>query len=221
MGRNLPLRGRLRALVHGRSARDEAVEAAGGSHVGGSRSNEPTQSRAAAAAAADGSPHRHLALGEYSVPQGTYTVRIRYRGWFLGVSDRVRREEGVPTYSQFFTFSPTTTTTPTTMQSSMLSKNALRGTTARTTRVNVSTRVMATSRVDRCSKDEIMVAPSILSANFSRLGEQVREACGNEEQRAESDFYPHVGNDSHVHVKTHTMAVARRCSQDGSDRRRY
>ena len=94
MGRNLPLRGRLRALVHGRSARDEAVEAAGGSHVGGSRSNEPTQSRAAAAAAADGSPHRHLALGEYSVPQGTYTVRIRYRGWFLGVSDRVRREEG-------------------------------------------------------------------------------------------------------------------------------
>ena len=104
----------------------------------------------------------------------------------------------------------------------MLSKNALRGTTARTTRVNVSTRVMATSRVDRCSKDEIMVAPSILSANFSMLGEQVREACGNEEQRAESDFYPHVGkNPIHMYMSRHTMAVARRCSQDGSDRRRY
>ena len=84
MGRNLPLRGRLRALVHGRSARDEAVEAAGGSHVGGSRSNEPTQSRAAAAA--DGSPHRHLALGEILGTRHVYTVYgviQTYRGWFL------------------------------------------------------------------------------------------------------------------------------------------
>ena len=60
------------------------------------------------------------------------------------------------------------------MQSSMMNKNALRGATAKATRTNMSTKVMATSRVDRCSKDEIMVAPSILSANFARLGEQVR-----------------------------------------------
>ncbi len=95
MGRNLPLRGRLRALVHGRSARDEAVEAAGGSHVGGSRSNEPTQSRAAAAAAADGSPHRHLALGEIlGTARHVYRRHVYGIGVFLGVSDRVRREGG-------------------------------------------------------------------------------------------------------------------------------
>jgi len=34
--------------------------------------------------------------------------------------------------------------------------------------------VSATSRVNQ-SKDSIVVAPSILSANFARLGEQVRQ----------------------------------------------
>lgn len=33
--------------------------------------------------------------------------------------------------------------------------------------------VEASSRVDRFSKDDIIVSPSILSANFARLGEQV------------------------------------------------
>lgn len=63
------------------------------------------------------------------------------------------------------------------MQSSMMTKNALRaGATSKPAgaRGRASVRVLATSRVDRCSKSEIMVAPSILSANFARLGEQVR-----------------------------------------------
>jgi hypothetical protein len=33
--------------------------------------------------------------------------------------------------------------------------------------------VVEASRVDRFSKDDIIVSPSILSANFARLGEQV------------------------------------------------
>ena len=33
--------------------------------------------------------------------------------------------------------------------------------------------VKATSRVDRFSKSDIIVSPSILSANFAKLGEQV------------------------------------------------
>jgi hypothetical protein len=60
------------------------------------------------------------------------------------------------------------------MQSAMMTKNALRAVSVKSNRTNMSTKVQATSRVDRCSKDEIMVAPSILSANFARLGEQVR-----------------------------------------------
>lgn len=58
----------------------------------------------------------------------------------------------------------------------MMTKNALRaGATSKPAgaRGRASVRVLATSRVDRCSKSEIMVAPSILSANFARLGEQV------------------------------------------------
>lgn len=35
--------------------------------------------------------------------------------------------------------------------------------------------VTASSRVDKFSKSDIIVSPSILSANFSKLGEQV---CG-------------------------------------------
>lgn len=35
-------------------------------------------------------------------------------------------------------------------------------------------RITATSRVDKSSKDDIIVSPSILSANFSRLGEQIK-----------------------------------------------
>ncbi|XP_031487509.1 ribulose-phosphate 3-epimerase, chloroplastic isoform X2 [Nymphaea colorata] len=34
--------------------------------------------------------------------------------------------------------------------------------------------VKASARVDKCSKNDIMVAPSILSANFAKLGEQVK-----------------------------------------------
>lgn len=33
--------------------------------------------------------------------------------------------------------------------------------------------VKATSRVDKFSKSDIIVSPSILSANFAKLGEQV------------------------------------------------
>ncbi len=36
-------------------------------------------------------------------------------------------------------------------------------------------RVQATHRVDQCKKSEIMVSPSILSADFARLGEEVRK----------------------------------------------
>ena len=32
----------------------------------------------------------------------------------------------------------------------------------------------ATARVDKCDKKKVMVSPSILSANFAKLGEQVR-----------------------------------------------
>ena len=34
--------------------------------------------------------------------------------------------------------------------------------------------VQATSRVDQCNKKSVIVAPSILSANFAKLGEQAR-----------------------------------------------
>jgi hypothetical protein len=32
----------------------------------------------------------------------------------------------------------------------------------------------ATARVDKCDKKQVMVSPSILSANFAKLGEQAR-----------------------------------------------
>jgi hypothetical protein len=34
-------------------------------------------------------------------------------------------------------------------------------------------RVQANARVDKCKKSEVMVSPSILSADFARLGEEV------------------------------------------------
>lgn len=37
----------------------------------------------------------------------------------------------------------------------------------------IQTVVKASSRVDKYSKSDIIVSPSILSANFSKLGEQV------------------------------------------------
>jgi len=40
-------------------------------------------------------------------------------------------------------------------------------------RKKISTTVKATSRVDKFSKSDIIVSPSILSANFAKLGEQV------------------------------------------------
>ncbi|XAR50031.1 Ribulose-phosphate 3-epimerase [Bertholletia excelsa] len=42
------------------------------------------------------------------------------------------------------------------------------------TRRKFRTIVKATARVDKCSKNDIIVAPSILSANFAKLGEQVK-----------------------------------------------
>lgn len=41
-------------------------------------------------------------------------------------------------------------------------------------RATGSVRVQASSRVDQFSKSDIIVSPSILSANFAKLGEQVR-----------------------------------------------
>jgi hypothetical protein len=40
-------------------------------------------------------------------------------------------------------------------------------------RRKISTVVKASSRVDKFSKSDIIVSPSILSANFAKLGEQV------------------------------------------------
>lgn len=40
-------------------------------------------------------------------------------------------------------------------------------------RRRISTVVKASSRVDKFSKSDIIVSPSILSANFANLGEQV------------------------------------------------
>ncbi|XP_039028804.1 ribulose-phosphate 3-epimerase, chloroplastic-like [Hibiscus syriacus] len=42
------------------------------------------------------------------------------------------------------------------------------------TRRRISTVVKATARVDKFSKSDIIVFPSILSANFAKLGEQVK-----------------------------------------------
>lgn len=39
-------------------------------------------------------------------------------------------------------------------------------------------RVQATHRVDRSKKSDIIVSPSILSADFARLGEEVRVPPG-------------------------------------------
>lgn len=88
--------------------------------------------------------------------------------WFRSSSEHLNRFFGRPRVELRPTF---------TMQSAMMTKNALRaGATSKSAgaRGRASVRVLATSRVDRCSKSEIMVAPSILSANFARLGEQVR-----------------------------------------------
>lgn len=38
--------------------------------------------------------------------------------------------------------------------------------------------VCANARVDKCKKTDIIVSPSILSANFSKLGEEVRPLKG-------------------------------------------
>jgi ribulose-phosphate 3-epimerase len=48
------------------------------------------------------------------------------------------------------------------------------------TRTQVARRqvkVSANARVDRSSKSDIIVSPSILSANFATLGAEVRERC--------------------------------------------
>lgn len=41
-------------------------------------------------------------------------------------------------------------------------------------RGRASSLTVATSRVDKCDKKSIIVSPSILSANFAKLGEQAR-----------------------------------------------
>lgn len=43
----------------------------------------------------------------------------------------------------------------------------------RTGALRASVLTQATARVDKCNKNDIIVSPSILSANFSKLGEQV------------------------------------------------
>lgn len=49
-----------------------------------------------------------------------------------------------------------------------------------------SVKAQASSRVDKCDKNGVMVSPSILSANFSRLGEEVSD---------DSQFRSHQGPD--------------------------
>lgn len=39
--------------------------------------------------------------------------------------------------------------------------------------LRTSVLTQATARVDKCNKNDIIVSPSILSANFAKLGEQV------------------------------------------------
>lgn len=58
------------------------------------------------------------------------------------------------------------------------SRSALNGQAIRSaTRTNGAgrqgVRVMASNRVDKCLKSDVIVSPSILSANFAKLGEQV------------------------------------------------
>ena len=61
-------------------------------------------------------------------------------------------------------------------------------------RAHSSVRVQASSRVDQFNKSDIIVSPSILSANFSKLGEQV---CRNNEQLRACACAPHRSNDVH------------------------
>ncbi|KAG6746948.1 hypothetical protein POTOM_049324 [Populus tomentosa] len=53
-------------------------------------------------------------------------------------------------------------------------KNGQKSSNEKAERRKVHTVVKATSRVDKFSKSDIIVSPSILSANFSKLGEQVK-----------------------------------------------
>ena len=54
-------------------------------------------------------------------------------------------------------------------------------------------RVHANARVDKCKKSEIMVSPSILSADFARLGDEVRErGCWSLGQNCGLHLYQHL-----------------------------
>lgn len=51
-------------------------------------------------------------------------------------------------------------------------------------------RVQATHRVDLCKKTDIIVSPSILSADFARLGEEVRfQQLSNMDDRCALPFF--------------------------------
>lgn len=52
---------------------------------------------------------------------------------------------------------------------------SLRASTVRSTGVSrrSAVRVQATARVDKCKKTDIIVSPSILSADFAKLGDEV------------------------------------------------
>jgi ribulose-phosphate 3-epimerase len=52
-------------------------------------------------------------------------------------------------------------------------RSSMRPAAARAVSRRSTVKVAATSRVDRCKKTDIMVSPSILSADFSRLGDEV------------------------------------------------
>lgn len=60
------------------------------------------------------------------------------------------------------------------MALSAFQKNCLKSSTARSGASRKAVRVQATHRVDRSSKKDIIVSPSILSADFARLGEEIR-----------------------------------------------
>jgi ribulose-phosphate 3-epimerase len=71
----------------------------------------------------------------------------------------------------------TTTTSTTNVQSSFWgdnNKSTRRSVTTTSGRATMMPVVEASSRVDRFSKSDIIVSPSILSANFAKLGEQIK-----------------------------------------------
>lgn len=98
--------------------------------------------------------------------------------------------------------SPSSNSSSSSSMSAVMAGSTLRvNTTPRrvTRRTAGSVRVQATARVDQFNKSDIIVSPSILSANFSKLGEQVglsrcRNSLGNSSSYTEK--CPHHQNRS-------------------------